>query len=105
MSVKFTAMGRYCVGVAPEKPIFIRTGQIVLSPEYPIRTLFNNLDKLPTDKVAPIIVYCAIGHRGAMAMLTLQLLGYSNTKSIGGGFNNWMKNSLPIVAPVSTPAP
>jgi rhodanese-related sulfurtransferase len=65
----------------------------------PLKTLLDNPDLLPADKDASIIVYCAIGHRGAMAMTTLRLLGYTNVGSIGGGFNNWVKNSLPIVAP------
>ncbi len=65
----------------------------------PIKTLLDNLDALPVDKDQPIIVYCAIGHRGAMAMTTLRLLGYTDVTSIGGGFNNWVKNEMPIVAP------
>ncbi len=54
----------------------------------PIRTLTKNLDKLPA-KDQPIVVYCASGHRGAMVIQTLQLLGYTNVKSIAGGFNAW----------------
>ncbi|MEO8392916.1 MAG: rhodanese-like domain-containing protein, partial [Chloroflexota bacterium] len=65
----------------------------------PLNLLLDNLDKLPADKSQPILVYCAIGHRGAMAMTTLQLLGYTDVTSIAGGFNNWVKNSLPIVKP------
>ncbi len=71
----------------------------------PIRTLFSNLDQLPKDLNAPIIAYCAIGHRGSMAMMTLRLLGYTNVKSISGGFNNWVAVGLPIVKPAAaTPA-
>ncbi len=62
----------------------------------PLKSLLDHLDQLPADKSAPIVVYCAIGHRGAMAMTTLQLLGYTNVTSIGGGFNNWVKNGLPV---------
>lgn len=63
----------------------------------PLKTLLDDPTQLPADKDQPIIVYCAIGHRGAMAMTTLRLLGYTNVKSIGGGFNNWVKAGLPIV--------
>lgn len=60
----------------------------------PVRTLLQNLDKLPAqDK--PIVVYCAIGHRGAMAMASLRLLGY-DAVSLGGGFNGWVKAKLPV---------
>jgi rhodanese-related sulfurtransferase len=65
----------------------------------PLKTLLDNLDLLPTDKNQSVFVYCAIGHRGAMAMTTLHLLGYTDVKSIGGGFNNWVKGGLPITAP------
>ncbi len=65
----------------------------------PVKTLLEDLTLLPTDKSQPIIVYCAIGHRGAMAMVTLRLLGYTDVSSIGGGFNNWVKGGLPIVKP------
>lgn len=61
----------------------------------PLRTLLQNLDKLPAlDQ--PIAVYCAIGHRGAMAMSALRLLGYTDVRSLGGGFNGWVKASLPV---------
>jgi rhodanese-related sulfurtransferase len=69
----------------------------------PIRTLTKNLDKLPA-KDQPIVIYCAIGHRGAIAMETLQLLGYTNVKSLSGGFNAWKAANLPI-ANGTTPTP
>lgn len=65
----------------------------------PLKTLLDDLTLLPEDKDQPIIVYCAIGHRGAMALTTLRLLGYTDVSSIGGGFNNWVKGGLPIVKP------
>lgn len=75
----------------------------------PIRKLTQNLDKLPA-KDAPIVVYCAIGHRGALALTTLQLLGYTNVKSLSGGFNAWNAAKFPVVtgtpaAPVAGTAP
>ncbi|CAG1010507.1 Sulfurtransferase [Anaerolineales bacterium] len=60
----------------------------------PLRSLLQNLDKLPAQD-QPIVVYCAIGHRGAMAMASLRLLGY-DARSLGGGFNAWVKASLPV---------
>ncbi len=67
----------------------------------PIRTLTQNLDKLPA-KDQPIVVYCAIGHRGAMALETLQLLGYTNVRSVFGGFNAWKAANLAVAT--GTPA-
>ena len=62
----------------------------------PIKTLTKNLDKLPADKAAPIVTYCAVGQRGALAMLTLQNLGYTNVKNLTGGFNAWKAANLPV---------
>ena len=72
-------------------------GYIAGSVNIPLRTLTKNLDKLPKDKAAPIITYCAVGYRGAIAMEALQLLGYTNVKSISGGFNAWKAANLPVV--------
>ena len=72
-----------------------KAGYIQGAVNIPIRTLLQNLDKLPAlDK--PIVAYCAIGHRGAMAMAALRLLGY-DARSLGGGFNAWAKANLPVV--------
>jgi len=71
-------------------------GYIAGSVNVPLRTLIQNLDKLPQDKASPIITYCAIGHNGAQAMMALSLLGYTNVKSLVGGFAAWKAANLPI---------
>jgi rhodanese-related sulfurtransferase len=73
------------------------TGIIEGSVNIPLRTLIKNLDELPNDKSAPTVVYCAIGHRGAMAMMTLHLLGRTNVKSLSGGLTAWKAANLPTV--------
>jgi rhodanese-related sulfurtransferase len=72
-----------------------KSGAIEGAVNIPIRDLLKNLDKLPA-KDQPIVAYCAIGHRGALAMAALQLLGYSNVKSLAGGFNAWTAANLPV---------
>lgn len=72
-------------------------GGIAGSVNIPLRSTFKTFDKLPQDKSAAIVAYCAIGHRGAMEMMTLQLLGYTNVKSLVGGFSAWKAASLPVV--------
>lgn len=74
-------------------------GMIEGSVNVPLKTLVKSLDKLPKDKTAPIVVYCAVGHRGAMGMMTLHLLGYTNVKSLSGGLNAWKAANLPTVKP------
>lgn len=63
----------------------------------PIRTLMANLDKLPQDKAAPIVVYCGSGHRSAIAMEVLSNMGYTNVKSLKGGLTAWLAANYPVV--------
>ena len=53
----------------------------------PIRTLAKNLDQIPTDK--PVVVYCASGHRAAMANAMLHVLGYDNVRAFPAGYGAW----------------
>jgi rhodanese-related sulfurtransferase len=62
----------------------------------PTRTLIKNLDKLPADKAAPILVMCGSGVRSPMGMVALQLLGYTNVKNVQGGFGAWKTANLPV---------
>jgi len=71
------------------------SGFIAGATNIPIRTLVKNLDKLPPDKGAVIIAECGSGHRSAMVMMALSLLGYTNTRSLAGGFAAWTKAGLP----------
>jgi len=59
----------------------------------PIRELPKRMGEVPKGK--PIIVYCGIGHRGAMALVFLRGQGY-NVKSILGGFKAWNEAKLPV---------
>lgn len=61
----------------------------------PLNELTANLDLLP-DLEAEIIVYCGSGHRSAVAMGALNLLGYDNAVSLLGGVSAWMNAELPI---------
>jgi rhodanese-related sulfurtransferase len=72
-------------------------GKIEGSVNVPVRTLIKSLDKLPADKAAPIILYCASGHRGTFGMMALQMLGYTNVKNMSGGLNAWKAANLPTV--------
>lgn len=62
----------------------------------PITDLAGNLDKLPADPNAPILVYCGVGTRGMYGTLYLTLLGYNNVKNISGGFTAWAAAGLPV---------
>lgn len=78
-----------------EKPEF-DVERIAGAVNIPLRDLPKALDKLPDSKGAPIVVYCTIGHRGAIAMTTLRLWGYSNVRSIRNGLNGWKTAGLTV---------
>ena len=42
---------------------------------------------LPRD--TPLVVYCGGGSRSALATDTLRQLGYTNVRSLAGGFRGW----------------
>jgi rhodanese-related sulfurtransferase len=69
-------------------------GHLVGAVNIPIRTLPAKLSQL-SEKTKPIIVYCGIGHRGAIALTFLKANGYVNVKSIGGGYKAWVAANLP----------
>jgi rhodanese-related sulfurtransferase len=63
----------------------------------PIRELPKALDRLPDSRGAPIVVYCAVGLRGAMATTVLRMWGYTNVRNLRGGLNGWKAANLPVV--------
>lgn len=73
------------------------SGKIAGAINIPLGTLARNQNQLPADKAAPIVVYCGIGHRGAMGMMALQLLDYTNVRNLRGGISAWISAGLPVV--------
>ncbi len=63
----------------------------------PIRTLLDDLSLLPAEMDAPIVIYCASGHRGALGKMALELLGYENVLNLGGGLRAWTAAEFPVV--------
>jgi len=91
--------------VAKTKPFVVdvrqpdeyRQGFIEGAINIPIRELVQNLRALPAlDK--DIVVVCNTGHRAAIGMAVLQMLGYKKARSLEGGLNAWRAAKLPVVA-------
>lgn len=75
------------------EPAEFKDGRIPGAVNIPIRDLPKRVGEIPKGK--PIIIYCGIGHRGAMGLVFLRGQGY-NVKSILGGFKAWTGANLPV---------
>lgn len=62
----------------------------------PYDQIQQNLDKLPTDKNARLVLYCRSGHMSDIAAKTLIQLGYTNIWNLDGGMVAWENAGLPI---------
>ena len=51
--------------------------------------------KVP-DTNQEIILYCGGGFRSALAAENLQKMGYTNVKSMDGGWRGWTEKNLPV---------
>lgn len=60
----------------------------------------NAAQRLP-DPGAEIVIYCAAGHRSALAALALEEMGYENVSSLRGGFTQWKNEGRPWTVPVT----
>ena len=55
-------------------------------------------DAVP-NRDALVLLYCASGNRSALAARSLRELGYTNVKSVAGGFTAWKRSGFPWKAP------
>ncbi len=63
----------------------------------PYDKIADNLDKLPKDKNARIVLYCRSGRMSEIAAKELVRLGYTNVSHLGGGMIEWEKNVYDII--------
>ena len=62
----------------------------------PYDQISQNLDKLPSDKNAKIVLYCRSGRMSDIAAKTLISLGYTNIWNLSGGMATWEQAGLKI---------
>jgi rhodanese-related sulfurtransferase len=62
----------------------------------PYNEILENLDKLPQDKDAEIVLYCMGGMMSRAALSMLVRAGYTNVKFVSGGFTAWSLAGYPL---------
>jgi molybdopterin/thiamine biosynthesis adenylyltransferase/rhodanese-related sulfurtransferase len=63
----------------------------------PLGLIDNEINHLSGDKNVPILIYCSSGSRSLPAASRLQEKGFSNARSIAGGYNAWLNEGCEIV--------
>jgi molybdopterin/thiamine biosynthesis adenylyltransferase/rhodanese-related sulfurtransferase len=59
------------------------------------------IEKAVTNREAPVVLYCQGGTRSLLAARSLMELGYTNVKSLAGGFTGWKRAGLAWETPLA----
>lgn len=57
--------------------------------------LERDIGAVVPDPDTPLILYCAAGSRSALAAVSLLNMGYTDVRSMAGGFDRWKQEGLP----------
>jgi rhodanese-related sulfurtransferase len=63
-----------------------------------VNEFIAQIDKLPADKDANIVVYCGSGYRAGIVATIMGMMGYTNVRNMAGGINGWIAAELPLVS-------
>jgi rhodanese-related sulfurtransferase len=57
----------------------------------------DNLDKLPKNRTAKIVLYCRSGRMSEIAARELTQIGFSHVSHLSGGMIDWKKSGYEII--------
>lgn len=63
----------------------------------PYNEISENLDRLPADKNAKIVIYCMSGRMSAIASAELVQQGYTNILNLDDGMIGWEKSGFTLI--------
>jgi len=58
----------------------------------------RDIENAVPGKATPLVLYCGGGYRSALAADNLQKMGYTEVKSMDGGWRGWTDAGFPTVA-------
>ena len=63
----------------------------------PFDEIAENLDRLPTDRSAAIVLYCRSGRMSEIAATDLAARGFTRVSHLSGGMIDWQRSGHPVL--------
>ena len=63
----------------------------------PYNAIDQNIDRLPQDKAARVVLYCRSGRMSAIASETMAKLGYTNVLNLKEGMREWQQKGYTLL--------
>ncbi|MBX3161480.1 MAG: molybdopterin-synthase adenylyltransferase MoeB [Deltaproteobacteria bacterium] len=106
IEIEVAALERELLGAGPalidvREPDENAQGMIPGTTHIPRGFLELRIERAVPDREAPVVVYCASGTRSVLAARSLVELGYTNVRSLAGGFTGWKRAGLPWEQPLA----